>query len=61
MASVVADAVKEKRRIVILRNSEPLFELVPLSKTDSDYWKFEIDYREEGRSTWMKRPKPSLR
>lgn len=60
MARVTQDALDNKRRIIILRKNEPLFELIPLSKKDQECWKFEIDYRDEGRPTWMKRARASL-
>ncbi len=61
MAKVTQDALDNKRRIIILRKNEPIFELIPLSKKDRECWKFEIDYKDEGRTTsWMKPHKPSL-
>lgn len=60
MAKVMDDALSNKRRIIILRKNEPIFELIPLSMKDKECWKFEIDFKDEARSSWLKPHKPSL-
>lgn len=60
MAKVTADALENKQRVIILRKNQPIFELIPLSKKDRDYWKFEQDYFDDKRSHWIKPAKPTL-
>jgi len=60
MATVTDKALEHKSRIIILRKNVPVFELIPLSKKDQECWQFERDYRDEGRSTWLKPAKPSF-